>query len=142
MSSLVRLVPVGYLPDDYAWPQRPLGRVVVPVHRSVLLEEGEEHVTLPPRALQEPGAVLLLRGGVRRDERVHPRLEPRLRPQPLAVVLLIGHPDRIPEYPLELLPEREEILAWALVPQGVLELPQVVDEAALPPHADVVPRAP
>src|ERR1022692_1624975 len=142
MSSLFRLVPVGYLPDDYAWPQRPLGRIVVPVHRSVLLEEGEEHLPLPPQALQEPGAGLLLQGGVRRNEPIHPRLEPRLRPQPLAVVLLVGRPDRILEYPLELLPEGDEILAWALVLDSILELPQVVDETALPPHADMVPRAP
>src|ERR1022692_74401 len=51
-------------------------------------------------------------------------------------------PDRVPEHPLEVLSEGDEILAWILVPDGVLELPQVVHEAALPPDADVVPCAP
>src|ERR1022692_376593 len=51
-------------------------------------------------------------------------------------------PDRVPEHPPEPLSEGDEILAWILVPDGVLELPQVVHEAALPPDADVVPCAP
>src|SRR5438552_14887146 len=58
------------------------------------------------------------------------------------MVIIIGQPDRVPEYPPELLPEGSESLTWALVPNRVLELSHVVDEAALPAPADVVPGRP
>src|SRR5450759_2143898 len=58
------------------------------------------------------------------------------------MVILFGHPNRVPEYPTKLLPEWKKFGTRALVLDRILELPQVMDEAALPPPADVVPCTP
>src|SRR5437899_2080937 len=50
-GSLRRLVPIRDLSDYDTRPQRSLRSVVVPFN-SFLLEEGEEHTTLPPKALE------------------------------------------------------------------------------------------